>query len=72
MANETADEPITREQIAESIRSVRGEVTEEVEAGAKKLIPVAIAGGVLILAIAYMVGKRVGSTKSTVVEIRRI
>jgi hypothetical protein len=65
-------EPITRDQIAESIRSVRGDVTEQVETGAKKLIPAAIAGGVLVLVLAYMIGRRVGTTKSTVVEIRRI
>ena len=71
MAEDIA-EPITRDQIAESIRSVRGEATEEAEAGARKLIPVAIAGGVAILVIAYFIGRRVGTTKSTVVEIRRI
>ncbi|MBT5138174.1 MAG: hypothetical protein HOH36_10055 [Acidimicrobiaceae bacterium] len=71
MADDKA-EPITRDQIAESIRSVRGEVTEEAEAGARKLIPVAVAGGVAILVIAYFIGRRVGTTKSTVVEIRRI
>jgi len=65
-------EPITRDQIAESLRSVRGEVTAEVEAGTKKLLPVAISGGVLLLVIAYLIGRRVGTTKSTVVEIRRI
>lgn len=72
MTDDTADEPITRDQLADSIRSVRGDVTEEVEAGAKKLIPAAVAGGVLMLLLAYLIGKRVGTTKSTVVEIRRI
>lgn len=71
MADEVT-EPITRDQIADSIRSVRGDVTEEVGSQAKKLVPAAIAGGVLILVLAYMIGRRVGTTKSTVVEIRRI
>ena len=71
MADEVA-EPITRDQIAESIRSVRGDVIEEAETGAKKLIPAAIAGGVVMLVLAYLIGRRVGTTKSTVVEIRRI
>ncbi len=71
MADDVA-EPITRDQIAESLRSVRGEITEEVEAGTKKLIPVAVAGGVVMLLLAYLIGRRVGTTKSTVVEIRRI
>ena len=65
MADDVA-EPITRDQIAESIRSVRGDITEEAETRAKKLIPAAIAG------LAYLIGRRVGTTKSTVVEIRRI
>ncbi|MGZ0219558.1 MAG: hypothetical protein ACKVIY_11155 [Acidimicrobiales bacterium] len=71
MADDVA-EPITRDQIAESIRSVRGDITEEAETRAKKLIPAAIAGAAVIVVLAYLIGRRVGTTKSTVVEIRRI
>jgi len=64
--------PITRDDLAHSIRSVRGEVDAQVEASTAKLIPFAIGGGILLLIIAYLIGRRVGTTRSTVVEIRRI
>ncbi len=64
--------PITRDDLVESIRSVRGEVDAQVESKLAKLLPVAIGGGVLLLVITYLIGRRVGATKSTVVEIRRI
>ena len=35
-------------------------------------MPYAIFGGLLLLVLVYLVGKRVGKTKSTIVEIRRI
>ncbi len=66
------DEPITRDDLAESIRSARGDLDAQVESTAAKLMPLAIGGGLLLLIIAYLIGRRVGTTKSTVVEIRRI
>jgi len=68
----TDDAPITRDDLAESIRSVRGDLDAQVESTAAKLMPLAIGGGLLLLIIAYLIGRRVGTTKSTVVEIRRI
>ncbi len=70
MADDTP--PITRDDLAESIRSVRGEVEGQAKESATRLIPVAIGAGFLVLLIAYLIGRRVGTTKSTVVEIRRI
>jgi hypothetical protein len=35
-------------------------------------MPVAIFGGLLLLLLVFIVGKRVGKKKSTIVEIRRI
>ncbi|MDW3218388.1 MAG: hypothetical protein R8F63_07215 [Acidimicrobiales bacterium] len=70
MAQQTT--PITRDEIHESVRSVVGEVQDQAEATARKLLPVAIGGAVIVLYLAYRIGRRVGTTKSTVVEIRRI
>ncbi len=70
MADE--EDPITRDDLAQSIRSARGEVDAQVGATTAKLVPLAIGGGVLLLIVAYLIGRRVGTTKSTVVEIRRI
>lgn len=65
-------EPITRDEIHESVRSVVGDAQVQAEATARKLVPVAIGGALVVLYLAYRIGRRVGTTKSTVVEIRRI
>ena len=67
-----ADPPITRDDLEAGLRSVVGGAEERAEATARRAIPAAVAGGIIVLLIAYLIGKRVGSTKSTVVEIRRI
>ncbi len=63
---------ITRDDIEQGIRDVSGEITGQAQAAAPKIIPVAVGASLLLLFIAYLIGKRVGTTKSTVVEIRRI
>ncbi|MDG2027501.1 MAG: hypothetical protein P8J50_10345 [Acidimicrobiales bacterium] len=70
MAEETA--PITRDDIHQSVREVVGDAQSQAEERAKSLLPVAIGGAVVVLFIVYRLGRRVGRTKSTVVEIRRI
>ena len=70
MADETTR--ITRDDLDAGLRAVVGEVEEQAQATARRMLPVAIGGGVLLLVLAYLVGRRVGKTKSTVVEIRRI
>jgi hypothetical protein len=64
--------PITRDDIESGLRSVVGDAEQRAEATAKKLMPVAIGAGLLVLYVVYRLGRRVGTTKSTVVEIRRI
>ena len=73
MANE-ADDPdrITREDLDSTLRSVVGEVEQQATTGARRLLPVAIGAGVAMPMVAYFLGRRVGATRSTVVEIRRI
>ena len=73
MAKE-ADDPdrITREDLDSTLRSVVGEVEQQATTGARRLLPVAIGAGVAMLMVAYFLGRRVGATRSTVVEIRRI
>ncbi|MEM7142116.1 MAG: hypothetical protein AAF548_13920 [Actinomycetota bacterium] len=70
MADETT--PITRDDIHAAAREVAGDMQSQAEAGAKRMVPVAIGGALLVLFVAYRIGRRVGTTKSTVVEIRRI
>ena len=63
---------ISREDLDKGLRSVVGDVEERATASVRRLLPVAIGAGVVLLLLAYLIGRRVGTTKSTVVEIRRI
>jgi hypothetical protein len=63
---------ITRADIENKLREMRGDVEETAEAAKAPLM--AIAGGVaaVIVIAAFLFGKRRGRRKSTVVEIRRV
>jgi hypothetical protein len=63
---------ITRGDIENKLHEIRGDV-EETAQDAKTPI-MAIAGGVVmaIVVVAFLLGKRRGRRKSTVVEIRRV
>ena len=63
---------ITRADIEAKLREMRGEVEETAEAAKAPIL--AIAGGVAaaIVIAAFLIGKRRGRRKSTVVEIRRV
>jgi len=63
---------ITRGDIESKLREMQGEVQETTEAAKVPLL--AIAGGVVagIVVAAFLLGKRRGRRKSTVVEIRRV
>lgn len=63
---------ITRDDIESKLRSIRGEV-EDVGNASKSYV---LAGGVLaltaIVAGAYLLGRRRGKKRTTVVEVRRV
>ena len=63
---------VTRADIEAKLRQLRGDLedTEEVVKEAGK--GVAIGGIILLLILVFLLGKRRGRRKSTVVEIRRI
>jgi hypothetical protein len=66
------DRKITRDDLEAKFREIKGDVDKRARAAKETLIPLAIAGGLLTLLLVYLIGKRVGKKKSTVVEIRRI
>ena len=63
---------ITRGDIEAKLRDMRGEVEETAEAARTPIL--AIAGGVAaaVIVLVFLLGKRRGRRKSTVVEIRRV
>ncbi|MDA8267226.1 MAG: hypothetical protein M0013_02480 [Actinomycetota bacterium] len=62
---------ITRKDIEEKIRSLTGEVEEQVTAARPALIGTGVGVAVLVVLVAYLLGRRSGRQKSAVVEIRR-
>ena len=68
----TTNGRITRGDIEAKLRDMRGEVEETAEAAKAPIM--AIAGGVAaaVVILAFLLGKRRGRRKSTVVEIRRV
>lgn len=65
-------EKITRGDIENKLREMRGDVEETAQEAKTPLL--AIAGGVAvaIVVVAFLLGKRRGRRRSTVVEIRRV
>jgi hypothetical protein len=63
---------ITRADLESKLREVRGEVEEKGEAAKSTGLTVALVGVVALVGMAFLLGRRRGRRKSTVVEIRRV
>ncbi|MDQ6614199.1 MAG: hypothetical protein M3083_05510 [Actinomycetota bacterium] len=71
MAKDT-QRPVTKADIEAKLREIKGEADETVE-NAKPIVEIAAIGGVILLILlAYFLGRRKGKKKTTVVEIRRV
>jgi len=66
------DRKITRDDLEAKFREIKGGVDQRTKAAKDTAMPFAIAGGLVLLLLVYIIGKRVGKKKSTIVEIRRI
>ena len=67
-----AAERITRDQIEAKFRELTGGVADEVESTRSQVVTVGLAAVVLLVAAVFLIGRRSGRRKSTVVEVRRI
>jgi len=68
----TRSERITRDDIEKKLRGLQGEVAEKVEDRKGALTTVAVAVGVAVVIVVFLVGRRSGRRRSTMVEIRRL
>ena len=68
----TQERPITRADIETKLRQLRGEV----DSTAKAAVPIGLAVGAaavaVVVGVAYLMGRRKGRRRATVVEIRRV
>jgi hypothetical protein len=66
------DGRITRDQIEAQFREMTGGVTDEVEGAKSQALAVGLAVVVVSVAVVYLIGRRRGRRRSTIVEVRRI
>jgi hypothetical protein len=65
-------EPVTKADIEAKLKEIKGDVSETAD-NAKPIVEIAAIGGVILLILlAYLLGRRKGKKKTTVVEIRRV
>jgi hypothetical protein len=62
---------ITREDLESGFRSFQGEVMDRVEDRRSTLVSIAAGAGVVLVIIVYLLGRRSGRKKTTLVEVRR-
>jgi hypothetical protein len=66
------DRKITRDDIESKLQELRGEVDQRAEAAKVPAIAIAVGVAVVTIAAAYLLGRRRGKKRQTVLEIRRI
>jgi hypothetical protein len=64
--------PIQRADIEAKLREITGDVRDTAKAAAPVGMAVGVAAVVVVLGMAYLLGRRRGRKRSTVVEIRRV
>jgi hypothetical protein len=66
------DRKITRDDIEAKLQELRGEVDQRAEAAKVPAIAIAVGVAVVTIAAAYLLGRRKGKKRQTVLEIRRL
>lgn len=63
---------ITREDIESKFRAIEDGVKDQVQKKKQTIFTAATVGAVVVVMLVYLIGKRSGKKKSTIVEIRRV
>ena len=72
MARNTTDTKITPQDLENKLRALQGDVQSKVDDKKSTIATVAAGGGFILLLLVFLLGKRSGTKRSAVVEIRRI
>ncbi|MBJ7425756.1 MAG: hypothetical protein JHD22_02350 [Ilumatobacteraceae bacterium] len=72
MAQTAKTERISREDIEAKLRALQGDVQGKVEDRKSTVMVVAGGIGVILVIVFFLLGRRSGKRRSTVVEIRRV
>ncbi len=69
----TEQAPISRDDIESKFRKIKDDVVDPATNNAKnKYVPVVSAAGILLALLFFLLGRRAGSKRSAVVEVRRL
>lgn len=63
---------VSRNDIESKLREIRGEVDAVGESSRSLVLVVGVSAAVAVVAVAYLLGRRKGKRRTTVVEVRRI
>jgi hypothetical protein len=63
---------VSRDDIESKLREIRGEVDDVGDTSRDYAVIAGVVAAVVIVGIAYLMGRRKGKRRSTVVEIRRV
>lgn len=72
MANTKSQSPISRDDIESKLRILQGDVQGKVNDRRSTLMVIASGVGLVLVVAFYLMGRRSGKRRSTVVEIRRV
>jgi MYXO-CTERM domain-containing protein len=68
----SGDKPVTRADIEAKLAEIRGVADQTAEAAEGAAKTGLVVGGVAVVVLAFLLGRRRGRKKSTIVEVRRI
>ena len=69
--NSKPTERITRDDIRTKLTDIGGEATATVDGAKSQLLAVGAGVGLLLLVLAFLLGRRGGMAKSTIIEVKR-
>lgn len=72
MATRARQDRITRDDLAAKLRELEGGAREQAESARPTILTIGAVVGVVLLLVAFALGRRAGKQRSTVVEIRRV
>jgi len=67
----TSSTRITRDDIRNKLADISGEATTTVEGAKNQLVAVGAGVGLLLVILAFLLGRRGGMRKSTIIEVKR-
>jgi uncharacterized membrane protein len=72
-ATDTIEQPpVTRDDLESKLRELQGEAADRASAASSILIVAGAATAVGVVAVVFLLGRRSGRKKTTVVEVRRV